>query len=497
MKDAKEIEITDNDILQMQNELITSNQFVKILCSICNCDTTDRYIETLSNLSYLSEYEKKYLEIFNKLKLKLAKTPKYKSLLYELGVKSWNETNYEDKLYSTDELDELFVLLEKKNIEYKISHLAKDFIRDIKDGIFNECLLDDMCNYNILLHTNKSISDCYDELESIYNNFTERKPISTGIKELDDNNIDIAKGELTTLIGATGSYKTTFMTNIAYNKIKEGKNVVYLSIEEPKVNMYFNLLSLHSTDNKFSMYIPHSELKRSVLTEEQKKVLFHDVYEDFKGYKKHLSLIDENDIELNSFSNYTKILSKVDKQFIKETGTGIDILIVDHIQMLKNNTDLVGNNSYELVSKWIDYFRRNTVNFLGTGKTVATLVVSQVNRKGQEESKRKYGRYSLNAIADSAEIERQSANVFSIRNEYTLFTSEAMFTVHKYRNLEKPDKEIHIKITPKYYAFKSADKDGKCDDIQEDEISFEKLYRRKESADENFYENYDFPTLEF
>ena len=351
MKADEKLEITDDDVLQMQNELITSNQFVKILCSICSCETIDRYIETLSNLTYLNDIEKGYLNAFNRLRTKLEKVPTYKSLLYELGVKSWKSNNYEDELYSIDELDEIFVLLEKKNIEYKISDLAKDFIRDIKKGIFNECTLDDMCDYNILLHINKDIEDCYDDLESIYDNFIDRKPILTGIKELDDNNVDFAKGELTSLMGATGGFKTTFMTNLAYNKIKENRNVVYLSLEETKANMYFNLLSLHSSDDKFSMHIPHSELKRSVLSEEQKKVLFHDVYDDFKKYKKHLAIIDENDIKLNSFSNYTKILSKVDKQFVKDTGTGVDIVIVDHIQMLKNNTDLVGNNSYELVSK--------------------------------------------------------------------------------------------------------------------------------------------------
>ena len=497
MKADEKLEITDDDVLQMQNEVITSNQFVKILCSICSCETIDRYIETLSNLTYLNDIEKDYLDVFNKLRVRLEKVPTYKTLLYELGVKSWKSGNYKDELYSVDELDELFVLLEKKNIEYKISDLAKDFIKDIKKGIFNECTLDDMCDYNILLHINKDIEDCYDDLESIYDNFIDRKPILTGIKELDDNNVDFAKGELTSLMGATGGFKTTFMTNLAYNKIKENRNVVYLSLEETKANMYFNLLSLHSSDNKFSMHIPHSELKRSVLSEEQKKVLFHDVYDDFKKYKKHLAIIDENDIKLNSFSNYTKILSKVDKQFVNDTGAGVDIVIVDHIQMLKNNTDLVGNNSYELVSKWVDYFRRNTTNFLGTGRTVAMFVVSQVNRKGQEESERNYGKYSLHAFADSSELERQSANVFSIKTDFTAFTSEMMFMIHKYRNLSKEDKSIHMKITPEYYAFKIVNENGIHDDYKKDEVDFTSLYRRKETVDDCFMEDYPFPEIDF
>ena len=85
----EKIEITEKDVLQLQNELITSNKMVKILCSICNCETVDRYIETLENLTYLNDYEKEYLATFNSLKEKLEKVPTYKTLLYELGVKSW------------------------------------------------------------------------------------------------------------------------------------------------------------------------------------------------------------------------------------------------------------------------------------------------------------------------------------------------------------------------------------------------------------------------
>ena len=497
MKADEKIKVTDDDIIQLQNEMITSDRFVKILCSICNSKSIDRYIETLSNLTYLNDDEKSNLNTLKELRAKLEIVPNYKTLLYELGVKSWKTDSYEDELYTVDELDELFVLLEKKNIEHKISKLAEEFIKDIKQGIFNECTLDDMCNYNILLHVNKDIEDCYDNLESIYDNFIDRKPILTGIKELDENSIDFAKGELTSLMGATGGFKTTFMTNLAYNKIKENKNVVYLSLEETKANMYFNLLSLHSTDNRFSMHIPHSELKRSVLSEEQKKVLFHDVYDDFKRYKKHLAIIDENDIKLNSFSNYTKLLSKVDKQFIKNTGTGVDIVVIDHIKMLKNNTDLVGNNSHDLISKWVDYFRRNTTNFLGTGRTVAMLVVSQVNRKGQEESERNYGKYSLHAFADSSELERQSANVFSIKADVTYFTNDMVFMVHKYRNLPKEDKSIHIKITPDYYAFKLVNKNEIYDDYKKDELDFSSLYRRKESVEDCYWEDTDFPILDF
>lgn len=489
-----------DDILELENELLTSNNFIKIICSICNCQIAERYIKTLENLSFLTDDEYGYLEVFKRLKDELGSVPKYKTFLYEIGVKDWKDTSYEDKLYTIEELDELFVVLEKTNIKHHISQLAKQFIKQLNDGQFNEAIINDMCNYNNLLSPRTNVIDCYDSLEKIYDNYVDRKPILTGIAELDKNKIDFAKGELSSLMGGTGGFKTTFMVNLAYNKILEGRNVVFLSLEVTKEDMYYDFLSLHSTDKKFHLNIPHSELKRSALSEEEKIVLFNEVYEDFKCYKKHLTIVDEKDIVINSFSKYTQLLSRIDEQFRKETGAGIDIVIVDHIQMLKNNTDLVCNNTHDIISKWVDYFRRNASNFLGTGEKVAIFVVSQVSRKAQEASEKHYGKYSIHAFADSAELERQSSNVFSIKTDSTLFTSEVMFMVHKYRNLEKKDETIHIKITPKYYAFKEIEHNFENDIYQDsnaDQFEFDLLYKRKESVNTYANEDYDYPEIEF
>ncbi|MBQ9441579.1 MAG: hypothetical protein IJU55_01015, partial [Selenomonadaceae bacterium] len=46
-------------------------------------------------------------------------------------------------------------------------------------------------------------------------------------------------------MGATGGFKTTFMVNLAYNKILEGRNVVFFSLEVTKEDMYYDFLSLH------------------------------------------------------------------------------------------------------------------------------------------------------------------------------------------------------------------------------------------------------------
>lgn len=441
----------DPELRNLQNYLITQNNMTKILCSLCELKNIDRYLEVLESLEFLDKDDDSAVKTLMRLKRKLNRVPSYKVFLKTIH----NDCDIEkiEDLYTEEELDDWFELLQKKNIEWKIYLKIKDFIKDFNNGVFNEEILNQMCDYNMDLHRHQNIIDCYDTLHEIYENKEVRQPIYTGIKGLDDNNITLAKAELSIIMGATGSFKTTFASNIAYNKIKEGLNVAYISLEIPKENMYFNFLSLHSTDEKFKMNIPHTEIKYSTLSNKQEEYFFNEVYSDFKNIKEHLIIIDEKDVGLNTFSSYTKLLAEIDRKFQNKTGKGLDILIVDHMQLLKNNTDLINDNPYIIVSKWVDYFRRNTTNFLNTGRTISTILVSQVNRKGYEESCKNYGSYKVTALADSVDVERNATNIFAISAETTQHSKAVVITTLKTRDKQKNMSQYHIDIFPEYYSF--------------------------------------------
>ena len=120
-----------------------------------------------------------------------------------------------------------------------------------------------------------------------------------------------------------------------------------------------------------------------------------------------------------------------------------------------------------------------------------------LDRKGQEESDKNYGKYSLSAFADSSELERQSANVFSIKTDISLWTNDITFMVHKYRNLQLNEKTIHLSITPKYYAFKKIQEPVVDDGFLEDDKNLLSLLRRKESLTDFEDNDYVMPELEF
>ena len=48
----------------------------------------------------------------------------------------------------------------------------------------------------------------------------------------------------------------------------------------------------------------------------------------------------------------------MENEFIKRTGHGVDLLIVDHINLLKFSEERKMND-YAAVNHWMSYFRKN------------------------------------------------------------------------------------------------------------------------------------------
>lgn len=301
-----------------------------------------------------------------------------------------------------------------------------------------------------------SINDNFDELKEIINSKEEGSILSTGIKEFDDNKVLLQKGKVATVLAYTGDFKTMFSTNVAYHNIQDGKNVLYLSLEIAKEDMYCNFISRHSygTDNKIS----HSDLKLNKLEDENYEK-FNKVYDDFKAkLKSHLLIIDETDIKNYSFEDMDQLLSLANTQFINKTNKGIDLIIVDHLNLFKFGA--LGGNDYSIVNHWMSYFRSNSINFLKQKQKVATLCVCQSSRDGYRQAQ-KDKEYSLTSIAEGNEIERASSLVLSIFTDNTLRNdNEVYLQVLKLRDQAFNNLSFYIGIRPEYYTF-GVNKDDK------------------------------------
>lgn len=292
----------------------------------------------------------------------------------------------------------------------------------------------------------------FDNLQSVFENKIDNEKLSTGIKILDENNAYIKKGKISTVFAYTGNFKTMFCSNVAYNAIKNNSNVLYLSLEISKVEMYINFLSRHSYN--FDRKISHSDIKNSNLSSDDKNYLYNTIYTDFKNkLKSNLIVYDETDIDLNTYGSFSKLFYQADSNFKKKTGKGVDLIIIDHLNLLKFESGEKVQNDYSAVNHWMSFFRKNAINFLGQKKQIAILCACQSSREGYKTAV-KNQRYQLTGIAEGNEIERSSQLVLSIytTDEYRN-KNKSQMQILKLRDDKPTDQLLDVGLDPKYYTF--------------------------------------------
>lgn len=379
-----------------------------------------------------------------------SKMPTLEFLLSQVGIPYYKEI-FDSYLWDEEAIktwvDANYIRMKEEKFKYILSEINKGNIKELSN------IIDSLSNIEETYKPyNDKLNDQYDDLKQYIENKENETILFTGIKPLDDKQFTIAKGKICSVFAYTGSFKTMFCTNVAYKLSSLKNNVVYFSLEIDKREMYINFLSRYSYDD-YSM-LSHTDIKSGNLSDFDKKLLFEELHPNFgKERKQHLIIFDETDLTSNTQSKFTQLLSNAESDFIKRTGHGVDVLIVDHVNLLKFGGEKMMND-YSAVNHWMSYFRKNTLDFLGTGKQIAILCAAQSSREGFKEATKNNGKYSLTSIAEGNEIERSSSYVLSI---YTSDTdrnnNKTKMQILKCRDGSHTDDLIEVLIEPKYYAF--------------------------------------------
>lgn len=378
-----------------------------------------------------------------------------------------------DKLLAYDKDDEFDAYLsgyEKSLKGYRLSKKLGEY-RDslLENGTFNSEELIEEIDKSIV--HNKLSTNTLGALEEFYNEEIENSKISTCIKKIDDAKMSFRKGTVNTVMGYTGSYKTLYCTNVAYGAIKNNLNVCYISLEISRNEMYYNFLSRYSNEDIIGRKLSHSDMKYKDLSPEDAEFLFHSIVPAFdKELSKHLTVIDETDFDSNSTTAFDNIFRTVEANFLETTGNGVDLVIIDHLNLLKfmetNNM-----NDYSKINHWMSYFRKNSKNFIRKQKQICILVAVQSSREGYEKAQRNDGKYSLTAAAEGNEIERATENMFAIYTDSNLKNQKrAKFQLIKSRNHGEMDDSILISVDPKYFIVSDYDKENDVELDDDDEI---------------------------
>ncbi len=104
-------------------------------------------------------------------------------------------------------------------------------------------------NYKYTVELHKGVSDYgkyeqYVDLRELYNKQKKEPVIEMGIRsgELD---FSLVPG-INVVAGMTGHGKSMFANSLAYRAIKNGLNVCYITLEVPKENMFYQMLSIYN-----------------------------------------------------------------------------------------------------------------------------------------------------------------------------------------------------------------------------------------------------------
>lgn len=450
----------DKTLLRFRNQKSTlrtilragKTNMLRIILSIVSLNKYDEYIEMIDKgIIVRNENGNKTCNFVYDYTLEHKKFPSLQSIFDNLEL-PYSKEFCKEYLFNEDDIMYWINFCYETKTKENMKILAENIKSNMNSITINDIVT---ASNKILEKSNpKVINDEYDDLEKYLENKEKEIQLTTGIKALNDEGFQLTKGKICSVFAYTGSFKTMFCTNVAFDILRKCANVVYISLEIDKKDMYFNFLSRYSYYNSTSNQISHSDIKSGNLTKEEKDYLFNELHPDFgECYKKHLIIYDEKDITTNTYEVFNSLLSKAENQFIKTTGNGVDLIIVDHINLLKFGGERI-QNDYSAVNHWMSYFRKNAIDFLSKGKQVAILCAAQSSREGFKEATKHKGKYSLTSIAEGNEIERSSSYVLSIyTSDNDRKNNKTQMQILKSRDATHNDDLIEILIDPKYYAF--------------------------------------------
>ena len=280
--------------------------------------------------------------------------------------------------------------------------------------------------------------------------------IKTYIPEIDQIVGSIEPGTLTTIVGYTGHGKTSLALNIAYKAAKEGKNVVYISLEVPERNLLYNLISLHSTDIKLGVTpIPnHAILLRTMDSKQESD--FKKVASDFnKNILPNFRILTERNFKDFSYGEIRDVLYRVDAE------KRIDAIFVDQASLFKYYAKNKYANIYESINDYVSFFRKLAICFKvedGKDRQMIIVLLAQCNRTGflkavkaGKKDPANEGRYDDTAVSESHELSRSASYLLTMYSSEGLrLSKEARVQLLKSRFGQTHEDPIAVTFDPEY-----------------------------------------------
>lgn len=325
----------------------------------------------------------------------------------------------------------------------------------------------------------------YIDLHAAYKKTENEDYIPVGVRA--GNDYKIIPG-INVIVGMTGHGKSMLANSIAYRAVKNGKNVCYITLEISKENMFYQMLSIKSFYDCYpeEKLISHSTIKNRELTEKQEEFVFNELWPKFKNMDGNLYILSEWEFDVSNSGSLQNKLFEIEDYAKKQTGRGIDMLIVDYIQLFKQYKSTVSvQGEYTVLSRWVDDFRKMSLNYLGQNKQLPIVLLSQLNRDAWNDDKNRYKAYakneayskdrlsqsndyapsksrksvnipnvviSISQIAGCTEIAKSADQIFAVYSDESYKAcKQCLISVIKCRNGETKMEPVVSYMDPKYY----------------------------------------------
>lgn len=272
-----------------------------------------------------------------------------------------------------------------------------------------------------------------EEADAVLRDYRQRKTqgihygVRTGLETLDRITYGAQPGEFWLVAGYAGEGKSQTLTNIAYNAMLEGKNVLFFTLETLREQVRRRLYTRHSHHAKFDRLeaLRYNDIKGGRLDPEE-EALFEQVVRDLadwrtQGYGRF------EVVWLPRRSPPSEVSAKAE---IFASMFTVDLIVVDYAGLM--DADRRTERRQEALVDLLQGLKGIATSHGGHG--VPLVSAYQTSRAARDEARRSGG-YTLDALAETAEAERSADLVMTVlrQNDEDL---ELRAQILKYRDGE-------------------------------------------------------------
>jgi replicative DNA helicase len=204
-------------------------------------------------------------------------------------------------------------------------------------------------NFTDMLNLDHQAMDGIDD-ELIEAIFAKKNLVQTGIDRIDRAIVGMTKGEISIIAGRPGNGKSTLALNITRNMILDGKKVMFISREMPKVEIIKKFLAMHTQ-------VPNKQMRNNASEHRE------EIEKGLKFIKKYYK-------SLHLFDN----LRSLDEGINEAKKIRPDVIIDDHIGFIEFSS----RDNRDVRHRIAEVTRR--YKWLAKELDCSVILVSQLNR---------------------------------------------------------------------------------------------------------------------